>query len=360
ISRGNSYGPDIFRYKYTAQQEDSESGLYYYNSRYYDPTIGQFLQADSVIGLNTPLGTNQYTYTEGNPVRFTDPRGYTSYEGMMNRMAKDLAKAVITEVSGQSDIMAAATRKYMLDKNHEKEKKLTKAINFQLIWSTIKVVVGAILVATGFFAPLGVSLIASGLAGIIGYLAGGNSKGHFDRAKALRTSKLAAGIVGIAMFVYSFGDWAYSNLLSADKVESYQSMIDEAAEINADVDPETGLSWNDSYGDFGTTFASIKYLGDWNFYQFCVNYNVAELTEKYLTLGDLNVTEALDWSSLNFPGYLSTALVALDIKDIDYYNPDIKRSNRASVDNHIYYYRESVRKGLYFTPYLMNFLKGGL
>ncbi|MCP5495502.1 MAG: hypothetical protein H7A23_13180, partial [Leptospiraceae bacterium] len=52
ISRGNSYGPDIFRYKYTAQQEDIESGLYYYNSRYYDPNIGQFLQADSVIGLN--------------------------------------------------------------------------------------------------------------------------------------------------------------------------------------------------------------------------------------------------------------------------------------------------------------------
>ncbi|WP_275477635.1 RHS repeat domain-containing protein, partial [Leptospira alstonii] len=49
INRNDSYGPDIFRYKYTGQAEDKESGLYYYKSRYYEPTLGRFLQADSEI-----------------------------------------------------------------------------------------------------------------------------------------------------------------------------------------------------------------------------------------------------------------------------------------------------------------------
>lgn len=144
------------------------------------------------------------------------------------------------------------------------------------------------------------------------------------------------------------------------KYKSYPDMIDEAAEINAAVDPETGLSWNDMYGDFGTTFASIKYLGDWNFYQFCVNYNIAELAEKDLTIFSYNITKESGLAFLNFPGYLSTGLSALDISSISSYNPDIRRSNRASIDNPHYYYDQMIRKGLYYEPYIMNYLKGEL
>ncbi len=48
IIRNDSYGPDIFRFKFTGQIEDKETGLYYYKARYYEPTLGRFLQADSV------------------------------------------------------------------------------------------------------------------------------------------------------------------------------------------------------------------------------------------------------------------------------------------------------------------------
>jgi RHS repeat-associated protein len=46
------------------------AGRYYYNARYYDPDLGRFIQADSVLD-----GANRYAYCHNNPVRYTDPTG---------------------------------------------------------------------------------------------------------------------------------------------------------------------------------------------------------------------------------------------------------------------------------------------
>jgi RHS repeat-associated protein len=75
IHRTDSSGPDITRFKYTGQEEDKESGLLYYKARYYDPMIGRFLQADSVIMPDEMMGMNRYMYVEGNPVRYGDASG---------------------------------------------------------------------------------------------------------------------------------------------------------------------------------------------------------------------------------------------------------------------------------------------
>ncbi|MCL4244488.1 MAG: RHS repeat-associated core domain-containing protein, partial [Candidatus Dadabacteria bacterium] len=44
---GTAFNP---YYSYTGREYDAESGLYYYRARYYDPSIGRFLQEDP-IGL---------------------------------------------------------------------------------------------------------------------------------------------------------------------------------------------------------------------------------------------------------------------------------------------------------------------
>ncbi|HRG76336.1 MAG TPA: RHS repeat-associated core domain-containing protein [Leptospiraceae bacterium] len=75
VNRMNSYGPDIFRYKYTSQQDDQDTGLYYYNARYYDPVLGSFTSADNVTNATSSFGLNHYMYTEGNPVRYGDTTG---------------------------------------------------------------------------------------------------------------------------------------------------------------------------------------------------------------------------------------------------------------------------------------------
>lgn len=65
---GTSYNP----YRYTGQQYDVETGLYYLRARYYDPMVGRFTTRDP-IGYSA--GTNVYTYCGGNPVNFMDPSG---------------------------------------------------------------------------------------------------------------------------------------------------------------------------------------------------------------------------------------------------------------------------------------------
>ena len=63
--------------RFTGQIEDAALGLYYYNARYYDPALGRFIQADTVVpGAGNPQALNRYAYTLGNPVRYTDPSGH--------------------------------------------------------------------------------------------------------------------------------------------------------------------------------------------------------------------------------------------------------------------------------------------
>ncbi len=54
------------------REYDSETGLYYYRARYYNPTQGRFLSRD-------PLGylpdVNLYRYVGNNPLNLTDPNG---------------------------------------------------------------------------------------------------------------------------------------------------------------------------------------------------------------------------------------------------------------------------------------------
>ena len=63
--------------RFTGQDYDPENDLYYYNARYYDPVIGRFTTADSIIdGEFTTKGYNRYSYVHGNPIKYTDPSGH--------------------------------------------------------------------------------------------------------------------------------------------------------------------------------------------------------------------------------------------------------------------------------------------
>jgi RHS repeat-associated protein len=64
-------------FRYRGYYYDSETGLYYVSSRYYDPEIGRWINADSVIagtGENV-LGYNMFAYCFNNPVNMSDPTG---------------------------------------------------------------------------------------------------------------------------------------------------------------------------------------------------------------------------------------------------------------------------------------------
>jgi RHS repeat-associated protein len=61
---------------FTGQRLDS-TGLYYYNARYYDPTIGRFISPDIFIQIPSySQSFNRYSYCLNNPLKYTDPSGY--------------------------------------------------------------------------------------------------------------------------------------------------------------------------------------------------------------------------------------------------------------------------------------------
>ena len=63
---------------FTGQRGDSVTGLDYYNARYYDPVVGLFISADTVLPGNgyDPWGLSRYAYVRGNPETMTDPTGH--------------------------------------------------------------------------------------------------------------------------------------------------------------------------------------------------------------------------------------------------------------------------------------------
>lgn len=62
---------------YTGQRNDSETGLDYYNARYYNSHIARFTQPDTVVeNIYNPQELNKYSYVLNNPLRYTDPSGH--------------------------------------------------------------------------------------------------------------------------------------------------------------------------------------------------------------------------------------------------------------------------------------------
>jgi RHS repeat-associated protein len=70
-------GGQITTYRFTGQRWDPGTGLYWYNSRWYDPLIGRFIQADTIVPQpGNPQSLNRYAYVLNNPLRYTDPTGH--------------------------------------------------------------------------------------------------------------------------------------------------------------------------------------------------------------------------------------------------------------------------------------------
>ena len=61
-------------FRYRGYYYDTETGLYYLNSRYYSPEFGRFISADGQLNSSI-LGYNLFAYCENNPICFKDPTG---------------------------------------------------------------------------------------------------------------------------------------------------------------------------------------------------------------------------------------------------------------------------------------------
>ena len=117
---------------YRGYYYDRETGFYYLRSRYYDPVIGRFLNADIHINANGDLiGYNMYAYCSNNPVMNVDPSGEVVWEVIASIVAVVLVVAVacIKANNIANDIKGTAENGYELyDINQD--------MNNEMFWYT--------------------------------------------------------------------------------------------------------------------------------------------------------------------------------------------------------------------------------
>ena len=97
-------------FRYRCYYYDTEIGLYYLQSRYYDAGVGRFLNADeseNVELISKKVIHNLYTYCEQDPVNYTDKTGQAiwaaigkAFLGALNQYVSDIVTNILAQVKG--------------------------------------------------------------------------------------------------------------------------------------------------------------------------------------------------------------------------------------------------------------------
>jgi RHS repeat-associated protein len=91
----------IGTFGFTGQRYEQWSGTYDYKARWYEPELGKFLQADSIVpAVFDPQSHNRYSYVANDPVNRIDPSGH---EPMYEVMGGDLVCGSPIPIDSGSD-----------------------------------------------------------------------------------------------------------------------------------------------------------------------------------------------------------------------------------------------------------------
>ncbi|WP_343252806.1 RHS repeat-associated core domain-containing protein [Ligaoa zhengdingensis] len=108
---GNEQNPsanDTNPLRYCGEYFDAETGTIYLRARYYDPRIGRFTSADTVLQMMVelssgievpdPLSLNRYTYCHNNPVMYVDQNGHWIIKDFLQWKVKTIDMSVLNFV----------------------------------------------------------------------------------------------------------------------------------------------------------------------------------------------------------------------------------------------------------------------
>lgn len=117
-SKSHTIGKDN-PFRYRGYFYDTETGLYYLNSRYYNPQTTRFINADGYTSTGQGIfGCNMFTYGQNNPVLYSDHTGKFVIE----------ATAAAILVSGVIAAIGAAITATVMSPGFRKS--LTDAVNY--------------------------------------------------------------------------------------------------------------------------------------------------------------------------------------------------------------------------------------
>ena len=87
------------RFMFTGREYESETGLYYYRARMYNPDLGRFMQTDPIGYAG---GLNMYTYCGNNATNWADPYGLCK-KGFVDYLQNGLDVIGIVDPFGVAD-----------------------------------------------------------------------------------------------------------------------------------------------------------------------------------------------------------------------------------------------------------------
>ena len=238
-------------HKFTSQQLDDETGLYFYNARYYDPEIGRFISPDSFVSsASIPQGLNRYTYANNNPLSFIDPTGHKSFWTSWGSSILQVFGAALAPFTGGASLLLSFGGTVWSGVQ------AAQAGQFGS-WATgfgASLLLGGVLGPVNFANPwmqLGVSGLRGtalgAISGGIGSLAGGGRLESGLSQGAL--GGLGGGLISGALSSQQFTDWAKSMAHPNDFLSGFG---DFAGKLWALPDTAVGLTLGIAGVPFGT------------------------------------------------------------------------------------------------------------
>lgn len=134
--------------RYRGYVYDTETGLYYLNSRYYNPVWGRFINADNQITTGSDLtGTNLFAYCGNNPMNRTDPTGEAWWHWALGAAVVAAATAASTFAAGA--FIGSATVYGMAVVTAASTSSSIKEFNNQGNWGTVAATAGGAILGGG-------------------------------------------------------------------------------------------------------------------------------------------------------------------------------------------------------------------
>jgi len=128
VSKIETHIANINPFRYRSYYYDTETKLYYLQSRYYNSEVGRFINEDVVIHKQRGMWSNLFVYCENNPIVYTDESGY--YPSYYNAFFKSL---ILTnkEFKQESDFIAKSFGMFV----YSKVSTFTGPLSFRKLWN---------------------------------------------------------------------------------------------------------------------------------------------------------------------------------------------------------------------------------